>query len=85
MLIETVEAGVSTCPSTGPKGELVEMTFDCAVAVWSLQGKIQNSEVVEDFESRPHEAVTFRYERDTESQDVRELNMPEALPGLSEG
>ena len=42
-------------------------------------------EVVEDFESRPHKAVTFLVERDREMQEVRELKMPKASPGFSGG
>ena len=38
-----------------------------------------------DFESRPHKAFTFEVEGDTEILGVRELKMPEALPGLSGG
>ena len=33
-----------------------------------LQGKIKNMEVVEDFQSRPHKAVTFLVEREKEIQ-----------------
>ena len=42
-------------------------------------------EVVEDFESRPHKAVTILVERDKEIQEERELGMPKALPGYSGG
>ena len=40
---------------------------------------------VEDFESRPHKAVTFRVERDKEFQVWREQKMPNAPPGFSGG
>ena len=42
-------------------------------------------EVGEDFESKAHNAVTFRMERDKEIQEVREVKIPEALPGFSGG
>ena len=54
-----IDAVVSTCRSTGSEGELFEITYDCVTASKSLQGKIKNTEVVGDFESRPHKAVTF--------------------------
>ena len=46
----------STCRSKGPKGEWIERTYDYVSASGSLKGKISQTEVVEDFESRPHEA-----------------------------
>ena len=55
------------------------------VASRSLQGKIKNMEVVDDFESRPRKAVFFRVERDKEVQEVRDLDIPKALPGFSAG
>ena len=42
-------------------------------------------EVVEDFESRPHKAVSFVVERDKEVQVWREHRMPKARPGFSGG
>ena len=48
-------------------GELTEWTYAHVIASHSLQGKIKNMEVVEDFESRPHTAVTFLVERDRSS------------------
>ena len=42
-------------------------------------------EVVEDFESRPHKAVTFLVQRETEVQVWREQQMPKALPGSCGG
>ena len=44
----------------------------------SLQGKIKNLKVTEDFESRPHKAVTFQVQKDKERQKARE-------PGFSGG
>ena len=52
----------------GSIGELNERTYDYVIASHGLQVKIKNMEVVEDFESRPHKAVTFLVERDTESR-----------------
>ena len=37
----------------------IERTYDYVVANGSLKGKILQMEVVEDFESRPHKAVSF--------------------------
>ena len=65
------------------KSELIERTYDYVIASSSLRGKINNMEVVEDFESRPHQAVTFLVEREKEIQEVRELKMSEALLGFS--
>ena len=50
--------GASTCRSKGPKDVWIEGTYDCEVASGSLRGKILQMEVVEDFESRPHKAVS---------------------------
>ena len=71
MFIEAAEAGISTWRSTGPKGELIERTYDYVMASRSSHGKIKNMEVVEDFESRPHKAVTFWMGRDMEIQEVQ--------------
>ena len=40
--------------------------------------------LVEDFESRPHKAVSF-VERDKEVQEWKEQEKPEAPPGFSGG
>ena len=42
-------------------------------------------EVVEDFEWRPHKAVSFVVERDKEVQEWNEQKMPKALPGYGGG
>ena len=76
---------VSACGSKGSNGELTERTYDNVTTSQSQWGKIKKMEVVEDFESRPHKAVTFLEERDKELQEVRELKMPKALPGYSGG
>ena len=52
----------STCRSKGPNREFIERTYDCVIASHSLQGKIKNMGVVEDFESRPHKLVSFLVE-----------------------
>ena len=85
MFIEARGEGISTCRRKGPNGELTQRTYDYVVASQSLQEKIKTMEVVEDFESRPHKAVTFLMERDTEIQELRELKMPTALPGCNGG
>ena len=42
-------------------------------------------EAVEDFESKPHKAVSFVVERDNEVQEWNEQNMPKTLSGYSGG
>ena len=56
-------AGVSTCRSKNAKGERVEKVYDSVKACSSLKGKISDMQVIEDFESRPHKAVTFIVEK----------------------
>ena len=51
--------GVSTCRSKSAKGEWVEKVFDYVIACSSLRGRNSDMQVMEDFESRPHKAVTF--------------------------
>ena len=65
---------VSTCRSKGPKGEVIERTHDYVIASRSHKGKVKspNMEAVEDFESRPHKAVSFVVERNKEVQEWRE-------------
>ena len=41
--------------------------------------------VVEDFESRPHTAVSFVVEREKEIQEWNEQKLPKVLPGYSGG
>ena len=55
--------GVSTCRSKKCKGEWVEKVYDYVIACNSQKGKISKKKVIEDFESRPHKAVTFVVER----------------------
>ena len=55
------------------------------IACDSLKGKISNMKVIEDFESRPHKAVTFVVERGKERQEWSEQRMPKVLPGYSGG
>ena len=40
-------------------------------------------QVIENFESRPHKAVTFEVERGKERQEWNEQELPKALPGYS--
>ena len=49
---------VSRCRSKNAKGEWVEKVFDYVIGCNSLKGKISQMNV-EEFESRPHKAVTF--------------------------
>ena len=43
-----------------PEWELAERAYDYGIVSEDLLGKIKNVDVVEDFESRPHKAVTFQ-------------------------
>ena len=42
-------------------------------------------EVVEDFESRPHKAMSFVVGREKEMQEWNEQELPKTLPGYSGG
>ena len=42
-------------------------------------------QVIDDFESRPHKAVTFVVQRGKERQEWNEQKLPKALPGYSRG
>ena len=55
--------GVSTCRSRSANGEWLEKVYDYVIACSSLKGKNSDMQVIEDFESRPHKAVTFIVER----------------------
>ena len=77
--------GASTCRSKSAKGEWVEKVYDYVIACNSLKGKISQMKVMEDFESRPHEAVSFVVERGKEIQEWNEQKLPKALPGYSGG
>ena len=77
--------GVSTCRSKNAKGELVEKVYDYAKACSSQKGEISDMKVIEDFESRPHKAVTFVVERGKEKQEWNEQELPKAQLGYSGG
>ena len=51
----------------------------------SLKGKFSQMEAVEDFESRPHKAVSFVVERERKIQEWNEQTLPKVLPGHSGG
>ena len=85
MSVELLAEGVSTYPSACPIGEQIERTYDCVIATKTLQGKIWNMEVVKDFESRMHKAVTFQVDRDKDLQEVRVVNLSETLSGFRGG
>ena len=59
----------------------MEKLYDCS----SLKGRISDMQVMEDFESRPHKAITFVVERGKERQEWNEQKLPKALPGHSGG
>ena len=52
--------GVSTCRSKNAKGKWVEKVYDYVKACSSLKRKNSDMKVMEDFESRPHKAVTIK-------------------------
>ena len=78
MFIETPGAGISTCRSKGPNGAVTEITCDYVIARQSLQGKINNMEVV------ASQGGHF-LGRDKEFQVWRKQKMPNAQPGFSGG
>ena len=55
--------GVSTCRSKNVKGDWVEKVYDCVIACSSPEGNFSDMQVIEDFESRPHNAVIFVVEK----------------------
>ena len=75
----------STCRSKSAKGEWVEKVQDYVSACNSLKGKISQMKVMEDFESKPHKAVSFVVEREKEMQERSEQKLPKVLPGYSGG
>ena len=70
----------STSRSKSAKGEWIAKVYDCG-----LKGDISQMKVVEDFESRPHKAVSCMVEREKVVQVWNEQKMPKALPGKSGG
>ena len=71
--------------SRSAKGEWVEKVYDYVKACGSLEGRIEDMHVKEDFESRPHKAVTFVVQRGKEREEWNEQQLPKALPGYSGG
>ena len=70
--------GMSTCRSKNAKGEWVEKVFDYVIECSSLKGRISDMTVTEDFESRPHKAVTFVVGRGKEKQQMPKAHQEEA-------
>ena len=60
---------VSACTSKGAKGEWSEKAYDCEIACNSLKGKISQKGLVEYFESRPHNVVSFFFENEEEVEE----------------
>ena len=71
-------AGVSTCRSKNGKGKWVEKVYDNVIACSSPKGRISDIKMIEDFESRPHKAVTFAVERGKDRQEWHEQKLPKA-------
>ena len=69
---------VSICSSKGPQGEWIERTSDYVISCKTM-------EAMEDFESRPHKAVSFVVERENEIQAWNQQKLPKVLPGYSGG
>ena len=67
-----IKGGVSTCRAKRSNGEMIERTYDYVVACRSLKERIKAIEVVEEFESRPHQAITVVLEGDKQIQEWRE-------------
>ena len=63
----------------------MEKVFDYVVACCSPEGKNSDMNVIEDFESRPHKAVSCVVERGNERREWNEQKLPKALPGYSGG
>ena len=59
MFIKAPGEGISICRSKDPQEELIERTYGYVTASRRFQRKIRCIEVVEDFESSPHKAVSF--------------------------
>ena len=66
-------------------GEWVEKVYDYVIVCNSLQWKISQMKVVEDFESRPHKTDSFVVERVEEIQEWNEQKLPKVLLGDSGG
>ena len=66
-------------------GEWVEKVHDYVIASGSLKGIILQMEVVKDFASRPHQAVSFVVVRGKELQEWNGQKLPKVLPGCSGG
>ena len=59
------------------EGKWIEKVHDHVIACDSLKGKISQVEVVEDFESRAHKAVSFLVESEKEIKGVQRAEAAE--------
>ena len=57
----------------------MEKVLNYVIACSSPKERISDMKVLEDFESRPHRAVTFVVERGKERQDWNEQKLPKVL------
>ena len=79
----------STCRSKGPKDVWPKRCVarknpsQCRCEWSSQKEQISQTQVVEDFESRPHEAVSFVVRREKEIKEWNEQKLPKVLPGYS--
>ena len=69
--------------SKGSEGDLKEPMITL-LRVTALKGNISLMKVVEDFDSRPHKAVSFVVEK-KEVQEWNEQKLPKVLPGYNQG
>ena len=76
--------GVSMSRPKSAKGKWVGKVHDHVIACNSLKRNI-SPKVVEDFESRQLQAVSFVVDRGKEIQDWNEQRLPKTLPGDSGG
>ena len=65
--------------SRSAKGEWVEKAYDYVMACSSPKGRISDMQVIEDFESRPHKAVTFVVQRGKARQEWNEHKLPKVV------
>ena len=70
-----------TCRSKGAKREWIEKVHDYALACNNIKRQISPMEVMEDFESRPHKAVSFVVENENDMQECNEQKLPGYIGG----
>ena len=74
-----------TCRSKGSEGEWIERAYDHVIACSSLKGKVLQMKVMEDFELRPHKAVSFEVEEKRRHRNGSSKKVTKTLLGYSGG